>query len=161
MYARTQGSLEKGIFTQAELDEKIAFFQKEKDSRPPTVYDPKRAQKAAEATFKQQPPDPEQETPPKFEAGDRVRAKNMHPVGHTRLPRYCRGKICVVESCYGYWRVDDTPPAGEKHAIEPLYRVKFEARELWGDEAEPNQVLYIDMFESYLEYPEENDGTRT
>ena len=58
MHARTQGLLEKGIFTQAELDEKIALFQNDKDEHPPVVHDPERVQKAIEATFQQQPPDP-------------------------------------------------------------------------------------------------------
>lgn len=151
MHARTQGMLEKEIFTPAELSEKIAYFSENRDAQPPVVKDPEKAKKAAADTYAQQPPDPEQEAPPAFEVGQSIRAKNMHPIGHTRLPRYCRGKQGVVEKCYGYWRVDDTPPAGEPHAIEPLYRIKFEARELWGEEAEGNQVLYIDMFESYLE----------
>lgn len=151
MHARTQGLLEKGIFTQQELEAKIKYFAEHQDAQPPVVQDAEKLERALQSLVKQQPPDPAQPNPPKFKAGDMIRAKNMHPVGHTRLPRYCRGKLGVVDHYYDYWWVDDTPPAGEEHAIEPLYRIKFEARELWGDEAEPNQVLYIDMFESYLE----------
>ena len=151
MHARTQGLLEKEVFTQAELDEKIRFFQQNPDAQPPQAKDADRVEKALKAMYKPQPADPAQPDPPKFKVGDVVRAKNMHPVGHTRLPRYCRGKQGVVDHYYDYWLVDDTPPAGEEQAIEPLYRIKFEARELWGAEAEENQFLYIDMFESYLE----------
>ena len=151
MHARTQGMIEAGKITEEELAEKIKFFQENPDAQPPVKQDSERVEKALKAMFKSQPPDPAQPNPPKFKVGDVIRAKNMHPVGHTRLPRYVRGKQGTVEEIYEYWRVDDTPPAGQDHAIEPLYRVKFEARELWGEEAEPNQVLYIDMFESYLE----------
>ena len=34
---------------------------------------------------------------PLFKAGDRVRARNLNPTGHTRLPRYVRGRVGVVE----------------------------------------------------------------
>ena len=155
MHARTQGMLESGTFTQAELDEKIDYFRKNPEVSPPVKTDSERVEKALKAMYKQQPADAAHPDPPKFNVGDVIRAKNMHPIGHTRLPRYCRGKQGLVDFVYNCWRVDDTPSAGEEHAIEPLYRIKFEARELWGDEAELNQVLYIDMFESYLE-PEEN-----
>ena len=151
MHARTQGMLEQGSFTQKELDEKIEFFKNNPEMMPPVATDSNRVEKALKAMYKQQPADPSQPDPPQFKVGDAIRAKNMHPVGHTRLPRYCRGKRGVVTHYYEYWWVDDTPPAGEEHAIEPLYRIKFEGEELWGEEAEPNQVLYIDMFESYLD----------
>lgn len=151
MHARTQGLIESGDITQTELDEKIAYFRENSEARPPVVNDPERVAKALKSMYKTLPPDPAQPDPPKFKIGDEIRAKNMHPIGHTRLPRYCRGKAGIIDFVYDYWRVDDTPPAGEDHAIEPLYRIKFEAKTLWGEEAEPNQVLYIDMFESYLE----------
>ncbi|MEM7346238.1 MAG: nitrile hydratase subunit beta [Chloroflexota bacterium] len=151
LHARTQGMLEKGIFTQEELDAKIQHFRENPAAHPPIIIDPKRVEKALHALFEQQPPDPQKPELPKFKVGDIVRAKNMHPVGHTRLPRYCRGKQGIVDFVYDYWRVDDTQPPDEEHAIEPLYRIKFEARELWGNEAEANQLLYIDMFESYLD----------
>ena len=31
------------------------------------------------------------DVPPKFKPGDRVVTRNIHPAGHTRLPRYARG----------------------------------------------------------------------
>ena len=39
--------------------------------------------------------------PAKFKPGDRVRAKNIHPATHTRLPRYVRGHVGVVERDHG------------------------------------------------------------
>ena len=33
---------------------------------------------------------------PRFKVGDRVRARNMHPATHTRLPRYARGVPGIV-----------------------------------------------------------------
>ena len=36
-----------------------------------------------------------------FKVGQRVRARNIHPVGHTRLPRYARGKSGTIERDHG------------------------------------------------------------
>ena len=61
---------------------------------------PKRVLKAAEVPAvlaRGGPCDRPVETPARFKAGDRVRTKNFNPTGHTRLPRYARGKIGVVE----------------------------------------------------------------
>ncbi|MGH6692267.1 MAG: nitrile hydratase subunit beta, partial [Gammaproteobacteria bacterium] len=46
--------------------------------------------------------------PPLFEAGQRVRARNIHPIGHTRLPRYARGKTGVVARDHGVYLFPDT-----------------------------------------------------
>ena len=35
--------------------------------------------------------------PARFKAGDRVRTKNIHPATHTRLPRYARGHVGMIE----------------------------------------------------------------
>ena len=40
-------------------------------------------------------------SPALFHLGDRVRAINMHPAGHTRLPRYVRGH--TRDNCTGPW----------------------------------------------------------
>ena len=39
--------------------------------------------------------------PARFKPGDRVRTKNIHPATHTRLPRYARGQVGVVELVHG------------------------------------------------------------
>jgi nitrile hydratase len=35
-------------------------------------------------------------TPPRFNSGASVRAVNRHPMGHTREPRYVRGRVGVI-----------------------------------------------------------------
>ena len=86
-----------------------------------------------------------------FKAGDRVRTKNMHPAGHTRLPRYARGRIGVVERVLGCQVFPDSSALG--HGDDPrwLYLVVFEGRELWGSDADPTLKVSIDAFEPYLE----------
>ena len=41
------------------------------------------------------------QAPARFKPGDRVHTKNIHPATHTRLPRYARGHVGVVEAIRG------------------------------------------------------------
>ena len=88
---------------------------------------------------------------PRFQVGDRVTAKVMHPPGHTRIPRYVRGRQGVVISDHGVFLLPDTNAHGGPETPERNYGVRFRARELWGDEAPANDSLCIDLFESYME----------
>ena len=45
---------------------------------------------------------------PHFTVGERVRARNINPAGHTRLPRYARGKAGVVVRDHGVFVFPDT-----------------------------------------------------
>ena len=87
----------------------------------------------------------------RFQVGQRVRARNMHPVGHTRLPRYARGKIGTVERDHGVFVFPDTNAhfLGEKP--QHVYAVRFAARELWGEQAAPQDAVYLALWDDYLE----------
>jgi hypothetical protein len=88
---------------------------------------------------------------PGFAPGDEVRAININPVSHTRLPAYVRGKRGTVMRDQGVFVFPDTNAkrAGEKP--QHVYSVMFEAGELWGDVEFPRDKLLIDMFEDYLQ----------
>jgi nitrile hydratase len=90
-------------------------------------------------------------TAARYEVGQRVRARNIHPSGHTRLPRYARGKIGEIARDHGVHVFPDTNAhfLGEKR--QRVYSVRFTARELWGEEASPRDSVYIDMWDDYLE----------
>jgi nitrile hydratase len=90
------------------------------------------------------------DTPPKFQPGERVRAKNMSPPGHTRLPRYVRGHTGVVAQVEPASVLPDTNAAFQGENPQHVYTVQFDSRELWGEDAE-QFTLTIEMFESYLE----------
>jgi nitrile hydratase len=92
------------------------------------------------------------ETPPRFRPGDRVRARNRHPVGHTREPWYVRGRVGVVQAHYGAHRLPDLSAEGMTVGRH-LYNVAFPATELWGESADGNSVVYVDLWEDYLETP--------
>ena len=89
--------------------------------------------------------------PPRFTAGQRVRARNIHPPGHTRLPRYARGHVGTIEADQGVFALPDTNAAFQGENLQHVYSVRFEARELWGEQARPQDVVYIDMWDSYLD----------
>jgi nitrile hydratase subunit beta len=91
------------------------------------------------------------EQPARFAVGDRVRTRNMHPQGHTRLPRYARGRIGVVGLVHGAHVFPDTNARGDGERPQWLYTVCFPGRELWGEEADVTLIVSIDAWESYLE----------
>ena len=91
--------------------------------------------------------------PAKFAVGDRVRTTNNHPKTHTRLPRYARGKLGMVEAIRGCHVFPDTAAIGEGDHPQWLYTVVFAGRELWGDDADPTMRVSIEAFEPYLAIP--------
>ena len=91
------------------------------------------------------------DVPPKFKVGDRVMVKNEHPRGHTRRPRYVRGRQGQVLTDYGVYPFPDTVAHGLGDKPQHCYSVKFAATELWGSRANPKDVVYLDLFDDYLE----------
>jgi nitrile hydratase subunit beta len=91
------------------------------------------------------------QTPARFKPGDRVRTKNIHPPTHTRLPRYARGHIGVIEALRGCHVFPDSVAIGAGENPQWLYTVLFEGRELWGETADPTLKVSIEAFEPYLE----------
>ncbi len=87
---------------------------------------------------------------PRFVRGQRVRARRMHPGGHTRLPRYVRGCAGVIESCHGAHVFPDRHARDGVEAPQPLYTVRFDAAVLWGEDTTADAV-HVDCWESYLE----------
>ena len=90
-------------------------------------------------------------TSAKFKPGDRVRAKNIHPKTHTRLPRYVRGHIGLVELNLGCSVYPDTAANEAGENPQWLYTVVFDGTELWGADADPTVKISVDAFEPYLE----------
>lgn len=115
---------------------------------------PKRVLKAenvAAVLAKGGPCDRPVETPPRFKAGDRVRTKNFHPTGHTRLPRYARGKQGVIEAVREGYVFPDSNAHGKGEQPQWVYTVVFDGPEIWGEGGDPTLSVSIDAWESYLE----------
>ena len=93
----------------------------------------------------------EPQAPAQFKPGDRVRARNMHPSGHTRLPRYVRGHVGIIERVRGCHVFPDSNASGLGENPQWLYCVAFDGRELWGPDGDPKLKVSIDAWEPYLE----------
>lgn len=89
--------------------------------------------------------------PARFAVGDTVRARNLNPQGHTRLPRYARGRAGMIARVHGCHIFPDAHAHGLGERPQWLYSVRFTARELWGDEAARRDCVHIDLWEPYLE----------
>jgi len=90
--------------------------------------------------------------PARFAPGDRVRAINRRPRGHghTRAPGYVRGHTGIVHEHYGSQVYPDLSAQGVDEGRH-LYNVRFEGRDLWGESADANSAVYVDLWETYLE----------
>ncbi len=126
------GLVETGVIDKTELDERLGA--------PFDVANPIRATRLADpgASSHQH----------RFAIGDVVRVRECHPLGHTRAPRYVRGKRGMVVRLDGVFSVPDVEYHCDRTREEPTYSVRFESLGLWG---EPGDPVHVDLWESYLE----------
>jgi nitrile hydratase beta subunit len=116
-----------------------------------TATPPLTADKVAMTLAKGGPASRDVAVAPRFQVGQRVRARNIHPAGHTRLPRYARGKLGAIDRDHGVHVFPDSNAhfLGEKP--QHVYSVRFAARELWGEQASPHDAVYIDLWDDHLD----------
>jgi nitrile hydratase len=88
---------------------------------------------------------------PHFAIGAKVRTRNINPTGHTRLPRYARGKVGIIEDCRGSFVFPDASAQGKGEDPQWVYSVAFAGTELWGADADPMLSVAIDCWEPYLQ----------
>lgn len=88
----------------------------------------------------------------RFNVDQHVRARNLNPTGHTRLPRYARGKTGAIIRHHGIFVFPDTNAQFQGEQPQHLYSVRFSARELWGDAASAHDSVHLDLWDSYLEH---------
>ena len=136
--------LERGYVTAEELATGHALHPGKPLNRKVTLYAGSAG--LARPSFHRQ-----QQAPQRFKPGDRVRTRNLHPVTHTRLPRYARDKLGVIESCRGCQLYPDSFAADRGVDPQWLYTVVFIGQELWGPDADPTITITIDAFEPYLD----------
>jgi nitrile hydratase len=144
--------VEKGLVTASEVESMRRTLEQE----------PERARRAARrsdpalaaailAEMERLPQRPREAAGARFRPGDRVVAKNQHVQGHTRLPRYVRGKEGVIHRVHGVYDFPDTKAHGRGDHPAPVYSVRFAARDLWGDAVSPRDSVHIDLWENYLD----------
>lgn len=126
--------VEKGVVTHEELGRRAAGpFPL---ARPPVYAN------ACEAKVTNQP---------RFAANDRVTVRDIHPTGHTRVPRYVRGKTGHIVQSTPEFEFPDLAGHAKPAHKEPTYLVEFAAAELWPNAGETRESVVIDLWESYLD----------
>jgi nitrile hydratase len=88
---------------------------------------------------------------PRFAVGDRVRVRDIHPAGHTRVPRYVRGVGGEVLHVTPPFPFPDAAAHGLPARSEATYHVLFRAEDLWTDAAGGRETVVVDLWETYLE----------
>jgi nitrile hydratase len=137
--------VEKGVVTRAELE---TGKPEPASSKASPLLTP---EEARELLFRTPQSERDVERAARFRVGDRVRGRNIHPKTHTRMPRYTRGRTGVVERVRGVFDLPDSEAALGEPMPQHVYLVRFDARELWGEETSAVDSVYIDMWEDYLE----------
>lgn len=89
--------------------------------------------------------------PAKFKNGQTIVAKNMNPKHHTRIPRYVRGKKGKIEHDHGIFLLPDAIAHGGVKKPQHVYTVRFQSKELWGEDASSNDAVFIDLFDDYMD----------
>jgi nitrile hydratase subunit beta len=137
----------RGLVTQAEIDSGKPAAGSVKATPPFTV-----ANVAPTAVQRPSYARPNADAKARFQVGNRVRARKMNPTGHTRLPRYARGREGVIDRHHGIFVFPDTNAEFQGEQPQHLYSVRFQAQELWGESASPRDSVYLDLWDSYLEH---------
>jgi len=150
--------IEKGVVTKEELEARSALLHdhpniSSSQAKPPDAP-------ARPATRPTGRPFMRDGPPPTFRVGDQVVTRAMHPRGHTRLPRYARGKRGVIQRVHGVFVFPDTNAHGLGEQPQAVYSVRFDASELWSEAAEPRASVSLDLWESYLEAARRPDPKR-
>jgi nitrile hydratase subunit beta len=144
-YARLVGLLVKrGMVTRAEIESGQADQAAPKTT---PIMKPENVSVMAPAN----PERPKANVAERFAVGQQVRARNIHPAHHTRLPRYVRGKQGIIVRHHGIFVFPDTNAHFQGENPQHVYSVRFAATELWGTGASPRDSVYLDLWDDYLE----------
>src|SRR5207253_2853017 len=114
-----QALLKRGLITPEELEERTRQYAQDVKARLPRREDPELAARVIAKILSLPEAEPAPDASPRFTVGERVRARNVHPHGHTRLPRYARDKLGVVERVHAPHGLPDL--VAERRAADPMY----------------------------------------
>jgi nitrile hydratase subunit beta len=148
LYSAEQRLLRKGTIAPGEVEavmERLATGEPVPEHRDDAMAE--RIRTDLRAVYPMDPPPADV----RFDLGQRVRVKRMHPAGHTRCPRYARGALGVIEGVRGADSLPDRAVYGEEVAPEPVYSVAFGSQELWGSGEEAPWTVLLDLWDSYLD----------
>ena len=136
LIALEKGFVQTGTFTTDELNDRVDLHRRHPDTPVSQNRDSDLATSARKSRYSQR--SPKHDGDPAFSVGDAVLTRHIDPSGHTRIPHYAQGKHGAVHALRGVFDLLDLKVQGVRKP-EPVYTVGFDARELWGDEAESSQ----------------------
>lgn len=90
------------------------------------------------------------EVPQGLAVGDRVLVLNNHPLHHTRVPHYVRGRTGRVIADRGIFNFPDSNAQDRGEFPQHCYTIEFGSAALWGDHADLTATVTVDLWESYL-----------
>lgn len=154
--AMTDAIIDAGTLTPDEIDARMRELEAEPDPMLPRLENPAHAEGVVAALRAGRPVIRKIRKAVRFAIGEHVITRNLNPLSHTRLPRYARGKRGVIVLHHGAHVFPDTNAHGLGEHPQHLYTVRFAARELWGNAAEPKATVLIDLWESYLDSERSN-----
>ncbi len=153
LIALEKGFVQSGSLTDKEIRDRAEFYRSHPGTPVTQNNDADLARAAWENRYSQRSPNYDGD--PAFSVGDSVLTRHIDSSGHTRIPHYAQGKQGYIHALRGVFDLLDLKVQGIRKP-EPVYTVNFDAHELWGDEAESPQRVYIDLWESYLIKPDES-----
>jgi nitrile hydratase subunit beta len=143
--------VETGTLSWEEIEARVRQFAAVPDLPIPRREDPVRADGIANVIRSGVPASRKIRQRPRFAVGEKIVTRNLNPPGHTRLPRYARGKRGIIVGHHGAHVFPDANAHGLGENPQHLYTVRIGMRELWGNDAEPNESVLIDLWEDYLQ----------
>ncbi|MGI9657657.1 MAG: nitrile hydratase subunit beta [Gaiellaceae bacterium] len=140
-----------GVVTEDEIDQRTAELSRHPETEIGRREEPEFCEMLLGAIHGGMSPERELNTERRFAVGDGVVAVGTGAPGHTRLPRYVRGKQGTIARLDNAFVYPETAALDEGENPEWCYCVRFEASEVWGADAEQGAPVYVDVWESYLE----------
>ena len=141
----TELAIHAGLITRGEVESGTSASGSTK-GRPPLTAD-----KVPMLVARGVPANRNTSSNPRFTVGQRVRARNINPPGHTRLPRYARGKVGTIQRDHGAFVFPDTNAHFLGENPQHVYSVRFSARELWGEQSRPQDTVFVNLWDDHLE----------
>jgi len=144
--SRTKSFLDLGLVTQAELD------NPEGPIAVPRVpgFTPRTPEQMVRLLRQEHSGQKSLVVPAAFVVGDEVVVKNDHPAGHTRVPRYVRGRRGAIVRSHGVHVFEDDVAPGTRVGPQHLYTVAFTGPELWGSRGHARDRIHVELWEIHL-----------
>lgn len=90
--------------------------------------------------------------PPRFPVGAAVRVVDLPIETHMRVPTYARRKRGVIERyCGPYLNPEDLAFGRATGPTVHLYQVEFSQKDLWESYPNPDDKLFLEIYEHWLE----------